>query len=128
MAAVVLPQMPCIGFRSEINRAYAPVLEIKRGSVIKLSALKISKWIINVYNSLVGPVLECEGGAGLHFLFKCFKRIKVSTLGKYISVTMVQQLSQQKEHTSHVLHTHNTFSLTLSWIVLPSVTMAHKAL
>lgn len=93
--------------------------------------MKRSEWIIKVYSRLAGPVLECEGGAVLHFLFKCFKCIKVSILGKCISVTVVHAISAtttKRTHLTCITHTQRFFSLTLSCVVLPNVTLAHKDL
>lgn len=71
-------QIPCIGFTlqnaPEFCGVSVPAPEINRAPEISDSLVwKEMKWIIKVYNRLAGPVLEHEGGAGLHFLFKCFK-------------------------------------------------------
>lgn len=77
---------------------------------LKLSAMKRREWIIKVYSRLAGPVLECEGGAVLHFLFKC---IKVSILGKCISVTAVHAIwatTTKRTHLTCITHTQRFFS------------------
>lgn len=84
----------------------------------KLSAMKGNEWIIKVYNSLAGPVLECEGGAALHFLFKCFKCIKVSTLGKWLSVTVVHALSVTTTKTTYLMCFTDTQRIFLDFTLL----------